>query len=454
MGGIATFDVTKIRDDVNGPMVLTPDAILQFARVGVFFDVSHETISDRSKANLLGKGLVCMQVIWFLIQCVARAAARYPLVLIEVHTMVHVVCALLMYVLWWEVSLEMPLEGLRQLMMLVKKPQDISEPTIQDTSSHLDVLAMLTMTSWTGYFSFESPYVTYYGKEKFKRSQSSSALDQEQTPDLEVGSHEVKVKIMSESPQSQTIRPSDPSKGQVCALVPGQALDCGIGPLESPYSDPDKITYLSAKDVLRWNKASEWLENWERQHPEFQLGRNSLWDSLWKMLKYGPTLPLYSLVGNISDFPGTLAIPSGRKIWFYTLRFVIENRMFLLLLVTLPLLYGGIHLATWDFHFASKTEHLLWKIACIDIMGTIPVGALYGLIDRSSIRLIYMRNDDENRRIFTTLSDYLAWAFYGPLSILYALSRLYIVVESFISLRHVPIGVYAAVPWVQDIPHV
>ena len=108
MGGITTSDVAKIRDDVNDLIVLTPDAILQFAREGVFFDISPETISDRSKANLLGKGLVCMQVIWFLIQCVARAAARYPLVLIEVHTMVHVVCALMMYALWWEVSLGIP----------------------------------------------------------------------------------------------------------------------------------------------------------------------------------------------------------------------------------------------------------------------------------------------------------------------------------------------------------
>ena len=106
MGGIVTHDVAKISDDVNGPIVLTPDAVIEFARKGVFFDISSEVISDKSKANLLGKGLVCMQVVWFLIQCIARAAAGYPLALLEVHTMVHVVCALLMYALWWEVSLE------------------------------------------------------------------------------------------------------------------------------------------------------------------------------------------------------------------------------------------------------------------------------------------------------------------------------------------------------------
>ena len=106
MGGITTPDVTKISDDVKGPITLTPGAVIEFARKGVFFDISRDTISDKSKSNLLGKGLVCMQVIWFLVQCIARAAAGYPLTLLEVHTMVHVACALLMYALWWEVSLE------------------------------------------------------------------------------------------------------------------------------------------------------------------------------------------------------------------------------------------------------------------------------------------------------------------------------------------------------------
>ena len=97
----------KISDVINEPVVLTPDAMIQFAREGVFPHISHGMISDKSKANLLGKGLICIQVIWFLIQCIARAAAGYPLTLLEVHTMVHVVCALLMYALWWEVSLQL-----------------------------------------------------------------------------------------------------------------------------------------------------------------------------------------------------------------------------------------------------------------------------------------------------------------------------------------------------------
>lgn len=104
MGGIITRDTTELTDKPNPPQTLTSDAVLFFARYGVFFDVSSEEIMDKSKANALGKVLICMQVIWFAIQVIARLVAGYPLALIEVHTIVHVLCALVMYILWWEVS--------------------------------------------------------------------------------------------------------------------------------------------------------------------------------------------------------------------------------------------------------------------------------------------------------------------------------------------------------------
>ena len=102
MGGIAV-DVAELMNEEKQLRIL-PDAVLLLAREGAFINISSGMISDKSKANLLGKALVCIQVLWFSIQCVARKAAAYPLVLLEIHTMVHVLCALLMYILWWKVS--------------------------------------------------------------------------------------------------------------------------------------------------------------------------------------------------------------------------------------------------------------------------------------------------------------------------------------------------------------
>ena len=78
-------------------------------------------------------------------------------------------------------------------------------------------------------------------------------------------------------------------------------------------------------------------------------------------------------------------------------------------------------------------EGLLWKISSIGIMGTIPFESL----------LIVLLTLDE------VPADYTLW----PMSGFYALCRIYIVLEAFLSLRHVPLGVYAAIPWAQSIPH-
>lgn len=133
---------------------------------------------------------------------------------------------------------------------------------------------------------------------------------------------------------------------------------------------------------------------------------------------------------------------SNSNLWLNAIRFGVEAKVFLILLVALPLVYGAIYLATLNFHFPSQVEQLLWKIACIDIMGTIPLGVVFFVC----ILLIELKLHVSMQTIPGILVT--------PIFIFYALSRIYIVVESFISLRHVPIGVYAVTPWVQDIPHI
>lgn len=101
MGGF-TVDVEKLHNKLSR-VTLTPKGVISLAKQGFFLDVSPETISDKSKANIITKALICIQVLWMVIQCLARKAAGYPLALLEIHTMVHVFCALMLYILWWEV---------------------------------------------------------------------------------------------------------------------------------------------------------------------------------------------------------------------------------------------------------------------------------------------------------------------------------------------------------------
>ncbi|CZS94124.1 uncharacterized protein RAG0_04167 [Rhynchosporium agropyri] len=83
MGGFAVH-VDKIHNTVEVITVTTGD------------------IGDKSKADVLAKSLVCVQVLWVVGQAIERKATGYPMGLLEVHTIVHVVCALLMYALWFQ----------------------------------------------------------------------------------------------------------------------------------------------------------------------------------------------------------------------------------------------------------------------------------------------------------------------------------------------------------------
>jgi hypothetical protein len=60
-----------------------------------------EDIVDKSRADNLAKALVCVQVGWMVVQVTARVVLGLPVTLLEVNTLGHVLCALVIYVLWW-----------------------------------------------------------------------------------------------------------------------------------------------------------------------------------------------------------------------------------------------------------------------------------------------------------------------------------------------------------------
>lgn len=103
MGGFV-IDVSEVRPDVS-VMALLPAGIVHLARKGNFIEMSEKTIKDKSKADLLAKSIVCIQVLWMVIQCIGRKIEGLPISLLEIHTLVHVACALCMYALWVNVRI-------------------------------------------------------------------------------------------------------------------------------------------------------------------------------------------------------------------------------------------------------------------------------------------------------------------------------------------------------------
>lgn len=108
------------------------------------------------------------------------------------------------------------------------------------------------------------------------------------------------------------------------------------------------------------------------------------------------------------------------------------------ILLGLMTAYGGIHLSVWSYDFPTEKERWLWRVASMNVAA---FGWGYLLLALFSTQL---RHE----------SQWLILIVFFVFVLLCVASRIFIVVESFISLRTVPIGVYAAIPWAQYIPHI
>ena len=105
-----------IRED-NSIKTLTPEGILALANKRYFVErIRSQTIEGRSKFGLFGKFVVCVQILWFFIRSVASSLLRNPVTLIEIHTMVQLVCTILLYALWWKVGPSYRLRGTRNVL--------------------------------------------------------------------------------------------------------------------------------------------------------------------------------------------------------------------------------------------------------------------------------------------------------------------------------------------------
>ena len=73
---------------------LTPRGVVDLTEQGHWVYIPGDKINDKSKANGLQKTLVLLQVTYMMLTCITRQAFGLTLTLLEIHTMVHVICAI------------------------------------------------------------------------------------------------------------------------------------------------------------------------------------------------------------------------------------------------------------------------------------------------------------------------------------------------------------------------
>lgn len=101
--------------------------------------------------------------------------------------------------------------------------------------------------------------------------------------------------------------------------------------------------------------------------------------------------------------------------------------------------FAAIHMAAWNYGFATSTEALLWRISAVGL-GVVP-----------SIWLLCVAILDPTDDKEFEFVEYVL-VLLPPFA--YVVARLYIITEIFLSLRAAPAGVYTTVTWPQLIGHI
>ena len=373
-------------------------------------DISEKQIKDKSKADSLAKFIVCLQAVWFSVQCITRISQRKAISLLELNTFAHAFCALLIYALWWH------------------KPQDIEEPTLLQGQKEWEMCAFLCMNSGT---TSVWDIVEARGGPEFGTTVY---------PPIAIKW----APAAAEEPASASNRIRTPG---TYSISPEEDHYLGYGDVIFGFRCVKQGVHLQS------SRGGLWIESPRLRRLELYSNATKSFktedDFFSKQKTVCDSMPNWPLDRHLEECtPLALSqIAPGTKV---TVRSN-EDRLssVLLGLILAGLLYGGLHLLAWKVPFASRAERILWRFSGIFITSAgIGFTGLKGY-DEAQGRL-----DDKLGDMFTLVLDAF-WCFCMFITCLgYLLARTFLVVECFLQLSRLPASAYETLEWSVYLPHI
>ena len=426
---------------------------------GYIPDMSKADILDRSKADNLGKCLVCLQAGWAVVQCISRLVSHLPLTLLEVNTLGHVLCALLMYLFW------------------LQKPLDVNEPTVLQGEWTRPMCAWLLISNSLSVGlkkrSMELSGLCVYPGD-IREASHLTSCSPELTPDS--ASDGARKSITRSRPNTVTsesslkniivraekhIQPSleDPNPSLIC-LQENEILSgtmFGPRPNAKPRRGdlitavlPPRTVSLDRVAITRWRLASVFVS----EHPNV-LGIDPIRGPPEEPLVFHGIEFAGLLMIEVPDWPGLDQLHGHTTFAFAKL-------------CAATTLYGGLHVGAWNSTFPSASEGLLWKMSSVLITGSGLAASAIAVFRhwksqdkwkqalRSYAHRYLSISSKVERVMIIGFGEFTFWAYSMAIVAIVptlVIARLYLVVEAFISLRGLPIEAYQTPAWTQWIPH-
>lgn len=229
--------------------------------------------------------------------------------------------------------------------------------------------------------------------------------------------------------------------GRHFTLNAGHYLNCGLD-MRADIKEGAASVELSVMDLFVWTRATAAMQ----EEPD-------------KYLRNAPQLyvPKEFMVWRSSNFQDISFNSSG----IMTYGLDLGSYLFWVMLIGLPMVYGSVHLAAWNFEFPTHTERLMWRIACTIIAGGIP-GALLisftNIFGNRCLRFVGRRILGQKILDWQGSAALILLSIFGLIIVLvlaafYLSCRIFVIIESFISVRRQPLGVFLTVDWSTYIPH-
>lgn len=433
---------------------LTPKGLLLLAKCGHLPKASEDEIMDKSKVDELGKLLACTQVTWMVVQVCTRLGLRLPVTLLEVTAISHVVCALVLYALWWH------------------KPRKVDEPTVLTGDWIRPLAAFMLMCSHESEgqvlpgFHLRGEHSEITGLKIVPAN--SVPLTHPCLPSefsfvpkhgLALGRESMDVEPMvSEMKAHGTCSGSnEPVRTQICQssnVLSPKNVDAG-GHDHEIYNTTNTRWDLALCAIRRYPAVRALLrppshgqthkyETALATYPEMPLKcrlkpRTEEVDISQETFLQCATQHFVTTVA--SDWPhdGLLRTTSG--LWIGASLWLVSC------------LYSGLHIAAWHATFPTKPEAWLWRSASLYVAFSGLLWASIHVLAEYSARLWWVWYDLMCGRAskWLTLTVKIVCSICGTV---YLLARTFLIVEAFIALRLLPVAAYVVPEWTLGVPHI
>ena len=468
-------------------LTLTPCGVINLADICGYhnFKSRPDQVTDKSKADNLAKLLVFLQVIWIGLSCINRWINDFKLSVLEVHTLAHALCALVMWGFWFHKPLEVRSPSETTHDSVGKVPGEQKYANLQQYSERVPV------NNETSCQPAEK--VAFQATLKYIARYISRALLFSDLTAEPISIRPARSQVVDEEAELHIMNPVN-DRGKPDSET-GSTLGSSLGITGDSECDRHTASNTRSSDgaVLRQQSEAP-TTNGSHRSASVEGKQQPAWidEALRDLCHRSEDFfqgPLF--IERATNFDTVLLkrvwssnqrLPRAIK-WAENIPLLEEMEapwvgfLVITLLGCVSSAYAAIHLALWTYRFPTTAEDHLWKICGITLASALPIGSsivlvmffssLFAAISEKRRKPDSGRSTLENSARKSKWSRPRIWMYRALVvtlvavvftivlcwTLLYVFARVFLVVESFISLRRSPQGVFDKVGWAQYFPH-